>query len=559
MRQSFFGFNVAISGLYTAQRNLDIINNNVSNINTPGYSRQQAVQTASRPLPMLNGTGMLGTGSEVTGINRIRDEYLDYKYWSENTSYGEWEVKKALLSELEVTFNEPSSSGFSTILDEFFNSLQELSKDPTSDSVRTLVKERGVTLAKYFNSMANHLEQLQVDINDRIEVTVDKINSLGTQIQQLNKQIYRSELDGNTANSLRDQRTLLIDELSKLINIDASEVVVGTLPNGRVDSRMVITISGKPFVDHFNLSKLEVTQREKELNEEDVPSLYEVGWEDGSPLKVKGGTLKGYLDVRDGNDGENGSPLFSGIPSYIKKLDQFVQTFAKAFNEGYIDYNNDEKIGDVDLDGDGVYDIVGNVDLDGDGVYDIVEDGTGHADGFGVGTGATKGIRFFTMLGEGNKSLSSAEFIDDTMSTDEIIDIYKNLKAKNFAVSSDILENINKIATSEDLNEVGNTIILNELIKLRTNTEMFVEGAPEDYMKAIVTTLGVNSQQAVRFAANKTVIIEQIENSRLSESGVSLDEEMANMVKQQQAYSAAAQMINAMAEIYDILINRVGL
>lgn len=525
MRQSFFGFNVAVRGLYTAQRNLDIINNNINNVNTPGYSRQQAVQTASRPLPLLDGTGMVGTGSEVVGINRVRDEYLDFKYWSENISYGEWEVKKALLSELEVTFNEPSSSGFSTMMDEFFGSLQELSKDPTSESVRTLVKERGVTLAKYFNSMANHFEQLQVDVNDRIEVNVGNINSLGTQIQQLNKQIYSAELDGNTANSLRDQRSLLIDELSKLVNIDASEIIVGKLPNGKVDSRMNITISGKAFVDHFSISKLAVTQRENKLNDEDVPNLYEVGWADGNSLKVKGGALKGLLDVRDGNDGENGSPVFSGIPSYIKKLDQFVQTFAKAFNEGHIDYNNDGTIG-------------------------AGEDGAGHVDGYGVGTGATNGIRFFTTLGVGNQELSSEDFING--------DGYNGLKAKNFAVSSDILNDINKIATSGVANEVGNTVNLNELIKLRTNTEMFVEGAPEDFMKAIVTTLGVNSQQAVRFAANKTVIIEQIENRRLSESGVSLDEEMSNMVKQQQAYSAAAQMINAMSEIYDILINRVG-
>lgn len=526
MRQSFFGFNVAVRGLYTAQRNLDIINNNINNVNTPGYSRQQAVQTASRPLPMLDGTGMVGTGSEVIGVNRVRDEYLDYKYWSENTSYGEWEVKKALLSELEVTFNEPSTSGFSTIMDEFFGSLQELSKDPTSKSVRTLVKETGVTLAKYFNSLANHFEQLQVDVNDRIEVTVENINSLGTQIQQLNKQIYSAELDGNTANSLRDQRALLIDELSKLVNIDATEIVVGKLPNGKVDSRMIITISGKPFVDHFSISKLAVTQREEKLNDEDVPSLYEVGWADGNTLNVKGGALKGYLDVRDGNEGENGSPVFSGIPSYIRKLDQFVQTFAMAFNEGIIDYNNN-------------------------GTIDAGEDGAGHVDGYGVGTGTTKGIRFFTMLGAGNQALSSEVFLLDGG--------YNSLKAKNFAVSSDIIDDINKIATSSDPDEVGNTVNLKELIKFRTNTQMFVEGAPEDYMKSIVTTLGVNSQQAVRFAANKTVIIEQIENRRLSESGVSLDEEMANMVKHQQAYSAAAQMINAMAEIYDILINRVGI
>lgn len=534
MRSSFFGFNVAIKGLYTAQRNLDVINNNITNINTPGYSRQQTVQRATRPLSMYDGTGMVGTGSEVIGVERVRDEYLDTMYWSENITFGEWDTKRTLLSDLEVTFNEPSDSGFNAIMDEFFGSLQELAKDPSSEAIRALVKERGVTLAKYFNDLATRFEKLQVDINDRIETTVERINSIGAQIQQLNKQIYTIELDGNTANSLRDQRTLLIDELSKLVNIDVSEVVVGKLPSGHVDSRMVITISGKAFIDHYNFSKLAVTQRETQLNDEDVPNLYDIGWEDGNTLNIRGGVLRGYLDVRDGNAGENGSPVYNGIPHYIKKLNQFVQTFAKAFNEGYIDYDND-------------------------GIIDASEDGLGHADGYGIGSTAALGIRFFTMLGSENKSMSSSDFINGETDISGIANRYSNITAKNFAVSSDILEDFNKIAASDTNGEVGNIKNLNELIKLRINDQMFSEGAPEDFMKSIITTLGVNSQQAKRFSANQGIIVEQIENRRLSDSGVSLDEEVSNMVKQQQAYSAAAQMINAMAEIYDILINRVGI
>jgi len=534
MRESFFGFNVAVRGLYTAQKNLNVINNNINNVNTPGYSRQQAVQAASKPMTMYDGTGMVGTGSEVTGVKRIRDEYLDFKYWSENVSYGEWETKEALLADMETTFNEPSDSGFNTILDEFFSSLQELSKDPSSEAVRTLVRERGVTAAKYFNSLATHFEGLQVDINDRIETTVEKINSIGTQIQQLNRQIYSAELDGNTANSLRDQRVVLVDELSKLVNVEASEVVVGKLPSGRDDARMLITISGKAFIDHYNFSKLAVEQRETKLNDEDVEYLYDIGWEDGNTLNIRGGELKGYLDVRDGNDGDNGSPIYSGIPYYMKKLNQFVRTFAKAFNEGYIDYDNN-------------------------GTIEAGEDGAGHTDGYGVGAGVSDGIRFFTMLGEENQSISSEDFIDGETTISGIVDRYNNLTAKNLAVSSDILEDFNKIAAADNTDEVGNTENVNALIKLRTNTQMFSEGAPEDFMKSVVTTLGIDSQQAIRISANQTVIVEQIENRRLSDSGVSLDEEMSNMVKQQQAYSAAAQMINTMSEIYDILVNRVGL
>ena len=159
--------------------------------------------------------------------------------------------KKTVLSDIEAMLNEPSDSGFNVILDEFFNSLQELSKDPGSLAVRTLVRQTGETLTKYFNSLASYFEELQYDINHQIDTKVAEINSLGLQIQQLNKQIYTSELDGNLANDLRDKRTVLIDQLSQIINIDVNEVVVGKLPDGRSDIHMVITISGKSVYRSF--------------------------------------------------------------------------------------------------------------------------------------------------------------------------------------------------------------------------------------------------------------------------------------------------------------------
>ena len=264
-------------------------------------------------------------------------------------------------------------------MSDFYDSLQELAKDPSSAAVRALVKRRGETLAKFFNSMAIHFEELQKDINYRIQTKVEEINSYATQIQQLNRQIYITELDGNTANDMRDQRTLLVDKLSRLINIEANEIVAGHLPDGREDKHFVITISGKALVDHFSISKLALIQRDasRKVNFEDVDNLYDVRWEDGNQLKIKSGELRGYLDVRDGNEGSSGgpngivSPNYKGIPYYQKKLNEFVRTFARAFNEGYLDTDNTKgfSIGDTF--------------------------GTGHAHGYGYGPAATDGIRFY--------------------------------------------------------------------------------------------------------------------------------------------------------------------
>jgi flagellar hook-associated protein 1 FlgK len=539
MGESFFGLNVAVRGLYSAQRSLDTVNHNLNNINTPGYSRQQAVQVASRPMALADGTGMMGTGSDVIGVKRIRDEYLDFKYWSENLSYGEWSAKKEVLADLEVTFNEPSNSGFTTIMSDFFDSLQELAKDPSSGAVRSLVKQRGVTLTKFFNNMAMHLEEMQKDVNYRIQTKVEEVNSLAIQIQQLNRQIYITELDGNTANDMRDQRTVLVDRLSKIINIDANEVVAGYTPDGREDKHFVITISGKALVDHFTISKLALEQRpsDQKVNREDIGNLYEIRWADGNKLNIKGGELRGYLDVRDGNEGsinpDNGrvSPDYKGIPYYQKKLNEFVRAFARAFNEGYID-------------------------TDGDKAYDLPEFGTGHAAGYGYNS-TVDGIRFFTMTGEGNLPLSSVDFLDGATDPYDIYNAYENITAKNFTVASDILDDYNLIAASDASGEAGNIEVLNKLLGFRRDKDMFSEGAPEDFMKSLVATLGIDAQQAGNYKDNQQIVVNQIINRRLSDSGVSIDEEMTNLVKFQHAYNAAAKMIQTMSEIYDTLINKL--
>ncbi len=530
MGGTFFGLNVATRGLFAAQKSLSVVNHNLNNVNTPGFSRQKAIQTASRPLSIADGTGMLGTGVEVVSIERVRDEYLDYKYWSENESFGEWNAKTELLNEMQAIFNEPSDSGYATVVDEFFDSLQELAKEPSSLATRALVRERGVTTAKYFNSLAYHLEKMQSDIDSRVKLEVDNINSITERITQLNKQIYTAELDGSLANDLRDQRGVLVDDLSKLINIDVNEIKVGKLPNGREDIHFAITVSGKDIVNHFDKTDLVVKQRETKLNEEDVEKLYEVSWEDGNKLKVKSGELRGYLDIRDGNEGLNGSPSYRGIPSYINKINTFVRTFAKAFNEGFID-------------------------SDGDGTIDDI---SGHADGYmlnSVEGDAPSGVRFFTITGDDGNPIDSTTFINGKTTMSDITSEYDNITAKNFAVSEDIMNDLNTISTGNAPGEVGNIENLNSIIKMRHNVYMFEEGAPEDYIKAAVAGLGIDGQQAERLTSIQNVIIKQIENRRLSDSGVSIDEEMTNLVKFQHAYNASAKMIVTIGELYDTLLN----
>ena len=542
---TFLGFDIATRGLYAAQRGLTNVNHNIDNINTPGYSRQALTQQASRPMLMTDGTGMLGTGTDVTGVIRVRDEYLDTKYRSESQYLGEWGVKDTLLEEMQSMYNEPSDSGFNKVLNDFYDNLQQLSVDPSSLSTRAAVKEKAIMVAKYFNSVAAHFEYLQNDVNNIIYAKVQEINSLSDQIAKLNQQIYNYEVTGNVANDLRDQRGYLVDKLSGLINIQAYEVVAGKLPNGRDDTRFVVTISGKAIVDHTMVSHITTAQRETKLNYEDIENLYDVGWADGNKLTIRSGELKGYMEIRDGNDELNGSPDYRGIPFYQRKMNEFVRVFARTFNEGVID-------------------------IDGDGALDKVN---GHVDGYKLNSVAgdpAAGIRFFTMKDENENLVDSATFmqgaglvIDDPLTTDknEYLDaMYSHITAKNFSISKEIDEDpTNNIATSGSPEQLGNIENLRSILGLRHNKYMFMEGGPEDYIETIISTMGVDAQQAATNLGSQNIMTKQIDNRRQSISGVSIDEEMGNLVRYQHAYGAAAKMIQTYAEILDILVNRLGL
>lgn len=552
---TFMGMDIALRGLYSSQRGLTTVSHNVDNTNTPGYSRQVVDQRASRPMLVANSAGMLGMGSDIVSVNRVRDAFVDEKYWSESQYLGEWDVKTQLIDDLQTLYNEPSTSGFSTIINDFYTGLQQLSTDPSSLSARAMVMERGVMVTKYFNSVATHFEKLQDDVNNMVDAKVKQVNSLADQIRELNQQIYNYEITGNIANDLRDRRGYVVDQVSRLINVQAYEVDTGyKLPTGENEKRFMVTVSGKALVDHVDVVHLKAEMRETKLNAEDLDNLYEVSWEDGNTLNIKSGELRGYLDMRDGNDaqvgldGETKSPNYRGIPYYMKKMNEFVQVFAQSFNEGYID-------------------------KDGNGTVDKIN---GHVDGFALSSvegDDPSGIRFFTMLDDNGQSMGSDDFkasalakaaadgVTDNALTPDIDEAlmygYRHLlTAKNFSigleVSADPSENL---AVSDKAGETGNNGNLASVMNMRHNTYMFREGAPEDFVKTLISSLGVDGQQADVFMKTQNGITQQIINRRDSISGVSINEEMTNMVKYQQIYAASAKMIATYEEILNILVN----
>lgn len=290
MRSTFFGLEIGRKALQTQQRALDVTGHNIANANTPGFTRQQAVMAATNPfaMPAFNrpiGAGQLGTGVEVQEIRRLRDDFIDLQVRQEVNKTGEWEVKQNSLKKLEVLLNEPSDAGLRTVLDQFWNSWQDLSKQPELKAVRSAVLQRGIAVAETFNHLDRQLTDLADDLDTSIKIKIDEVNNIASQISTLNDQIVRVEVQGDHANDLRDKRDLLIDELSKIIQVSVQENQYGAI---------TVTIGGRALVTENTAFQIYGDPNGLNFGYVDIKWV-----SDNSMVSVQTGIFKGMLDTRD--------------------------------------------------------------------------------------------------------------------------------------------------------------------------------------------------------------------------------------------------------------------
>ena len=231
MPSQFFGLQIGSSGLSTYQTALETTANNASNVQTKGYTRQTAVIQAKGPLRVHAKYGSAGTGVEVTEIIQERDLYYDAKFWQNSSCDGYYSQKLYYLDQIENLFrdDEASQKGFTTIFNEMFNDLDTLKTRGEELEVRNQFIHQAESLCTYFTSLSTELTSIQDDCNEEIKSTVDNINAISEKVAMLNKQIYAIEVRGGHANELRDQRALLIDELSGIVDVETKEFDVYTL------------------------------------------------------------------------------------------------------------------------------------------------------------------------------------------------------------------------------------------------------------------------------------------------------------------------------------------
>lgn len=340
MAVGFSSYQIARSGLKVSERGLFVTGHNISNANTVGYSRQQAIIETSPYQTVIGRNGNMfqyGLGADIQETRQIRNTFLDIIYRQENTKLGYYDTRSSAIGDVEAILNDPMGDGLQEIMNQFWDSWQELSKSPESLTIRALVRERGQALAYYFNQVGSQLDRLQNDLNSEIKVQVDEVNKITSKIAALNQKIATEEVAGDSANDYRDQRNLLMDKLSLICDVKFNE-----MQDGQVD----ITLGGHLIVSKGKSKNLYVT-KSGDTGEFYFPMLEGTD----KPIDIKSGKLKGLLESRGEVVGIKGNPA-NGTPNEkvditfaidsslgATELRNQISSYVNGLNKSGVDYN----------------------------------------------------------------------------------------------------------------------------------------------------------------------------------------------------------------------------
>lgn len=554
MPSIFAGLNISKMGLFAQQRALHTLSHNIANANTEGYTRQRVDMHATSPEQLPGSYGMVGTGVDVDAVKQIRDEFLDFSYRGENSKLGHFEVYDDVLKNIEGIFNEPSDASISKLMDNYYSSLQELNKSPENLTVRALVRQRGIGLAEGIQNMAESLKKMQRDTNFEMGVAVTEINGYAQQISSLNKIIFNSELTGGKANDVRDQRNLLVDKLSNLTKVDYYE------DNNK---GFHVMINGHEVVNHFNYDQLDTISRTSPNNEDDVDGIIDLKWRSGADFRTSEGKIAAIIDMRDNIEGSN-----KGIPYYVDKLNEFIDTLASEMNNIH-----SQGFGLAGTTGVNFFTFSDKTTADYNAYF--LSEGLNKGAPIDVTSSVIQGIDKTTVPMTKEIEEKNAQIMRSNMNnilknnpdyakkSVKLIEgkyyVTDRLKADQVTISRDIDLDLNKIAAADNSNTLpGKGANALKMAGSRHNLKLYDWGSPDDFVKSLVTNLGVDKQEATRVYSNQAVQIKQLTVSKDSYSGVSLDEEMADMVRFQQSYNANARMLSTFDEMIDVIVNKLG-
>ena len=615
MASTFFGLDIAYTGVQAANAKLNTTANNIANVDTKGYTRQEATQVASDALRISQSYGMAGTGVTVTDINQVRNEFYDVKYWQSQTNLGQYDMKMYYMYQIEDYFTDKDTvEGFEPIFSAMFDSLEEVYKQAGTPSTKTQFIGAAGDLCEYFNAQATNLEKLQLGVNEEIKNKVDEINSIAEQIATLNKQINTIEVNHLRANELRDKRNLLIDQLSKIVDVEVRETPIYTTPGGTEKSGIytyeVSIAGGQILVQGYEYNTLECVARsaEEKVNQSDADGLFEIKWSNSMDFNLYGanlgGELKGLIEVRDGNNEE----YFHGTTKGVKDNSDGTYTVTiEVPNKDYLTdmnkctlpdsgqltlVNTKYKYSGFEFNGTNPPTYTFTIKPDAGQAAPTIFDGKEASVGTKIDYQGipyyqeqmNEWVRIFAKAmndiektavdEEGNpaevlftakdkvsgKEIKFTANLADKKYKSSDSDYYR-LTAGNISVNNEMVKDASKFGTTVDIKKGGDAQDVTELlltVQDDKNKVNFRGCSAKEFLQCITSDIALSANNAKTFTENYTNINKSVSQTRLSISGVDNDEEALHLVKFQEAYNLSAKVMQIMTEIYDRLILQTG-
>lgn len=557
IRSTFAGFTTAQLGMAASQRALDVTGQNITNINTPGYTRQRldiaSLNTQKGDYYNSKSNIKVGFGVEMTGISQLRDPFLDAQYRSQISKLGTSDAHAAGFELLTPIFDEATMSGVRDAFISLTSALNTLSTPAgiANDENDAMVRSKMQILLNLFRENSVRLEDVRENVQTGFATTdVGDLNQLLDNIANLNINIKNSQILGNPALELQDQRNTLLDELGSYlpITVKYSDQEIG--PNQYVEVLDVV-FTDSDGVKHSLISDSRAASFDAIVNNKSAKLILSdaKGGTDEVTEKLGSGTLKGTLDLINKSGDFDGSD-FRGIGYYEKALDSLVATFAEEFNKMNIPKDaqgnptnlRDEK-GAIIVPPGRKY----LTDANGVTIYEKDENGNNKLDANNNPIPVYDYPLFETKDGSTTFTASNIKVAEGWANG-----TYKITASNNYVV------------TDKETGSTANENILN-MIKLlenktsfEVNSKQFYSGSFHDCFANLEATLGIDYKSESTMLANQISVLNQTSNSRDGVSGVQLDEEGMNLLHYNQSYTAAARLMTTLDEALDVLINRTG-
>ncbi len=558
---------LATRALAAEQLGVEVTSHNIANVNTPGYSRQRVNFVTANPVP--SPWGPLGTGVKVEGIQRAFDPFITARLDQQSASLSEYATLQEQLERVAALFNETQVGGITEDLAAFFAAWHDLADNPAGLGERQALLQAAASLTEAFHYRADQLAQMRISLAQQIAPVISEINTHAERIAQLNGEIQISEANGQTANDLRDQRQLEISKLAELIGIRSYTTADGminvTLANGltltqgvkswnldfqvAADDTIAVTwngpggltedvtasLSGGKLTSLIAVRDRLLPQYQADLDDLARELIFAVNarHSQGAGLTLAAAAAGTYA-VSDVNAPLNAAGLPFGDRLVAGSVQIFVEQAGQPLAGATINIDPAMSLTDLinAINGDAVLGGLVTAGADG-GRLVLTANAAGNTVGFGEDTS-----RILASLG--------------------INTFFTGDKAYTFGLNAWVSDNPRAIAAgliaadgSRAPGDNRNALALADL-----------ETAPAgpggltfaEAYRRLVSDLGLEAEHAGQQAQFHQALVEQLTQMRDAVSGVSLDEELANLIKFQRAYQAAARLITVADELYQTIL-----